>query len=211
MLRRLFVPAILVVALAAGHAQAGLLSLDYQGLSSTDSTLAGAPIPLGTPFELQAIFSSTPSMILGQGEATYTPIAINVEIGGTPYSALVPGELVIGLTDPSSPVGPFYVAGLEGFAAFFPKYTTATPPLSGTAPSPTVYSGYLGDLGPAALGFNLSDGENLFLTYDKTVGISASLTPATVPEPASLTLVLLGGASLAATTLVRRRGAAASA
>jgi len=211
MLRRLFVAVILVVGLAAGYVQGGELSLDYEGLSSTNSTLSGSPIPLGTPFELQAIFPSTPSVILGTGNAEFTPTAIDVEIGGAPYSALDPSGLKIVLTDPSSSVGPFYVAGLEGFAGFFPEYSTATPPLSGTAPSPTVYSGYLGDLGPAALGFNLSGGENLFLTYDKTVGISASISLASVPEPASLTLVVLGSASFAAITLVRRRRAAVSA
>jgi hypothetical protein len=107
-----------------------------------------------------------------------------------------------------------YVAELvNAVSEFSPAYSTATNSFNGSAAAPTVFSGYLGTPGPPGLEniltLSLPHNQNLTLLYDPAVGVSASITSTSVPEPASYQLLLMGGLSAAGIALVRRRRAAA--
>jgi hypothetical protein len=120
-------------------------------------------------------------------------------VGGTAYQIdASTAQLFTQLADPSNNVFPltgFYVPALQSeltSTAFYPEYTTATPPISALAPTPTVFSGYAGSADSFSDLFVplLSPDTSIELAYDPSVGVAASLTA--VPEPASLTLLGLG-------------------
>jgi hypothetical protein len=220
MLRRILA-AVVFVALAAGQARAGRLTLDISGVTTTGSTYPdGTPIPTGTSFDVKAVFSSTPTYtaaVNGYNFGFYNAVSsVMATVNGTTYSDPVPQFYYVLLASPSGMGSPGFgynhMADLTNAitnSAFAAGYDTATNSFNGAAAAPTVFSGYSGSFPPIDSSLTMGVAPNgLTLTYDPAVGVSASITGAGVPEPASHILLLLGlsGAGIA---LVRRRRAAA--
>jgi hypothetical protein len=204
-IRRLVLAAglFLGVGLSAGQVQAGNLVLTYDGVTTADSSVNGTPIAVGTHYEIQAFFPDTLVESPAQGVGVYTPTAITAVVGGVSYTGTDISGYSVRFVDPSF-VGfaSSYGAALDGNgAAFLPVYTTATPAFSATAIHPTVFSGYNG-FGGNVLNLPIAGGI-LSLEFDTSVGVSASVSAASVPEPGSL--VLAGIASLAGFGVWARR------
>jgi hypothetical protein len=207
---------VVFIALAAGQARAGLI-LDISGVTTTGSTNPdGTPIPTGTPFDVKAEFSSTPTSTLsmnGYNIGFYNHVtSVMATVNGKTYSDPAPQGYYVVLQSPSGMGSPAfsynYLADLTNSlsnSAFSPGYATATNSFNGVAATSTVFSGYSGSFPPVDSSLTLGVLPNgLTLVYDAAVGVSASI----VPEPASHILLLIGlsGAGIA---LVRRRRAAA--
>lgn len=216
MIRR-FLASLLFMACTVGQAQAFDLVLEYQG-STFGSSLGGNSIADGTSFQIDATFNTT--LVYSQpGLGIYKATAITVEVGGTFYTVPNPAHYRVQLNDPLfNNLGLYFAVLYNGTngSGFIPYYTTATPALSGIAPSPTVYSGYSGSFGSSgSSGAELvmsTTGGSLTLGYDPTAGVSAAILPTlATPEPSGLVLQL----GLAAGGLVRflawRRGRRTSA
>jgi hypothetical protein len=208
-MRRLlgFTLAALLFSIAGAPAQAGLLVLDFQGVTSTSSSLGSTPITPGTSYEVQATFdTATGTFYPNVKQYSYLPTSITATVGGTSYTVTDPGDFFVVLVGPINPQFPgLYLAGLLNnldLSFFAPDYTTATPSLDISAPTPTVFSGYHGSL-RHELNFSTTAG-SLSLDYDPTVGINTSIIGvSTVPEPSSLLMTSVGG--LMALGIWRRR------
>jgi hypothetical protein len=204
MIRR-FTAFALLFALIGCPGRAGSLTLDYQGMTYTLSSLNRAPIAQGTDYTIQSIFS-TPGVRLDQGVGDYSVTSITAVVGGKSYSEQFPvGDLVI-LFDPSNPTFPgHYVANLIGpnIVDFSPYYTASSDPAwSATNPTPTFFpaSSYAGSLGDHLIKITTAS-DLLFLDYNPNSGISAAISA--VPEASSL--VLMGIAALAGASFYARR------
>ena len=184
----------LVLLLATTPAHAGLLALDFQGVAWAGSSLNGTPIG-GTSFTVQVDFDPTTQTPIEQGAAFYAVTSIDVTVGGTSYAVTNLSDFSMALIDATNPTYPgIYDPGFYNSSdnsGFSPSYTTATPALSATDPTPTVFSGYSAadSFGNYAT-FSTADGP-LILLYDINVGIDASIN--SVPEPSSLFLCGIGG------------------
>lgn len=194
---------VLFITLAATPAQADIFTLEYTGVTFDGSTLAGAPIAPGTSFDIQAEFS-TPFQAATTGVAIYSVVALSVDVGGTPFSPFDASFYVVELVDGTntSLPGAFLPALIDptDTFAFAPLYSAATTAgWSATTPSPTGFSGFVGDLSSGSLDFDTPSGA-LFVTYDTTVGVTSAINA--VPEPSAL---ILGLTAIAATFLTRRR------
>lgn len=219
MMRRLLA-AVLLVAFASGQAQAGLLTLVHNGFTDTGSVFADpgdtvvTPIAVGTPFEIRLTFDASAGSSQPEGIWYYTPLSATVEVGGTPYS-LTPaslGEFLIALADPTSTAFPgVYIpafgAPFGSTGGLLPTYTAATPPISASAPSPTVFSptDFAGFLASTVV---LRTPSRDFLLVASPTNFSASFV--SVPEPAGPLQLGLGAAGLAGLLARQRRRAAAS-
>src|SRR5262245_34702391 len=105
MLRRILA-AVVFVALAAGQARAGHLTLDFSGVTTTGSTYPdGTPIPTGTSFDVKAVFSSTPTStasLNGTNIGFYSSLSsVMATVNGTTYSDPVPQLWYVVLASPS--------------------------------------------------------------------------------------------------------------
>jgi hypothetical protein len=188
---------------SVSHVQAANLVLTYDGVTTADSSVNGTPIAVGTAYEIKAFFPDTLVGNPATGVGVYTPTAITAVVGGVSYSGTDISSYSVRFADPTYPGFPGdYAAALDGNgAAFVPVYTTATPPIVATAVTPTVFSDYNGFDGNV-LNLPISGGI-LSLEFDVSVGVSASVSAASVPEPGSL--VLAGIASLAGLGVWARR------
>jgi hypothetical protein len=189
MFRRFLAFAFVVVSLG-GIARADILALNYQGETSTDSSLNGTPIAPDTSYTIQAIFS-TPPAVAQTGSGIYLVGSITAVVGGTTYTEEVSTNYIVILVDPTnSLIFPFYFPTLKGTGGVFgPAYvTTSTAGWSATDPTPTQFSSanYLGSFGHT-IGFTTASGP-LVLDYDSRAGINASITAVPVPEPSSLAM-----------------------
>lgn len=191
---------------AATPAHADLI-LSYIGVTATGSSLAGNPIAVGTPFEIDTSFSDAMTPIT-TGIAVVNVDSIAVAVGGAGYSPIIdstnPSEHYgVEFYDATNPAfsGIYIVAmgTLSSGGSFYPAYTTATPPLDARGPTDTVFSGFLGDVsGGPALSFETSAG-SLVLTYDPTTSLDASITS---PEPGAFALM---GVAFSGIALLLRR------
>jgi hypothetical protein len=200
---RFLFASVLFTTLAVTQAQADIFTLEYTGVTFDGSTLAGAPIAPGTSFDIQAEFS-TPGVVVETGVAVYSVVALSVDVGGTPFSPSAASSYVVELVDGTNPSLPgAFLPGLidpTSTFAFAPLYASATTVgWSAMDPSPTGFSGFVGDLSSGSLDFDTPSGA-LFVTYDTTVGVTSSINA--VPEPSAL---ILGLTAIAATFLTRRR------
>jgi hypothetical protein len=199
------VAATFVLALAAGQASAGMLVLNYAGLTAAPSRIDGTPIAPETPFDVHAIFI-TPPFKTAKGSGDYVVSSVTADVGGTPYAASRTRKILVRLFDPSGPFTGVNVPELINTSVrvgFAPGYHTATPPLDATAATPTVFSDYLGSL-EGAFSMPTASG-SLALRYDLRDGVSASITA--VPEPSTLCISLVACLGLGAATRLRRRAA----
>ena len=185
----------------AAPAKAYTLDLVYSGLTFI-SDINGTPIPDGTPFTLDATFDTAISGMIAPGEVEYLVSAVTATVGGVTYTETMPGNDFVLLVDSTNTSIPgVYLPALVTFGmgeAFIPGYQTATPPLDATAPTPTVFSNYLGSLGITA-SITTASGV-LDLAYDPTIGVSAEI----LPEPSGLAIL---GFALAGMATARRRKA----
>jgi hypothetical protein len=191
------------VGLSSSHVQAANLVLTFDGVTTADSSVNGTLIGAGVSYEIKAFFPDTLVGNPAQGIGVYTPTAITAVVGGVSYTGTNISTYSVRFADPTY-VGfaGDYAAALDGNgAAFLPVYTTATPAYSAIAIKPTAFSGYNG-FGGNTMNLPISGGI-LSLEFDTSVGVTASVSAAAVPEPGSL--VLAGIASLAGVGVWARR------
>ncbi len=195
-----------VLFLAATPAHAGLLALDFQGVTWILSSLGGTPIAAGTSYTIQADFDPTTGTTLGQGVASYAVTSLGVTVGGTSYTVTDLSDFSVFLVDATNPYFPgIYnpsLANNSDNTGFSPAYTTATPASSATDPTRTVFSGYSAS-GPVGNVVDFStDAGPLSLTFYIYGGLGASIN--SVPEPSSLALCGIG-TSIGLVVVWRRR------
>lgn len=209
--------AVLFVAFATGHAQAGLLTIVYDGSTDTGSAFldTGATdvifITEGTPLEIRITFDSSPQSTVPEGVSYYALLSATVEVGGTSYSVTPAtlGDYLVALADPSNSLFPgeyipAFGAPFGRAGGFLPTYTAATPPFSASAPSPTVFSpsDFSGFLANTVVLFTPP---RAFLLVASSTGFSTSIV--SVPEPAGLVQLGLGAACVAGLLAwTRKRG-----
>jgi hypothetical protein len=181
--------------LSSTHVDAGaILLLEYQGVTGTNSSIAGVSIAEGTSFDLQFLFPDTYIESPGPGNGNYLPISITANVAGTSYT--VDSQVEIILIDPEGSLfgyyGPYLQAGSPGGGGFAPYYSgTTTPGWSATAPTPTEFSGYLHSLNNS-ISLSTNDGL-LVLDYDRFDGVTTRISEVVpVPEPSSVLLYVLG-------------------
>jgi hypothetical protein len=194
----LLAASLVALASAAGRAEATPLTLIYDGVTALGSTFAGSSIAHGTAFQLSAVFDSLSGTHIGAGEDAFTVESVTAIVGGVTYTETVPKNDAVVLVDSTNPVLPgVYIPALLTYDIFAPAFLIATPPISAAAPTDTVFSGYLAEIGGGRAVIATASGQ-LDLLYDTTVGVSAAI----VPEPASVAILGFGLTGLAA---VRRR------
>jgi hypothetical protein len=211
MFRRFLAFAFVVVSLG-GIARADFLALNYQGETSTGSSLNGTPIAPDTSYTIQAIFSTPPNHV-ETDFGIYFVSSITAVVGGTTYTEKVPTNYAVELGGPENeifqPFGSYFPVieniGPIGPMGFVPIYSTpSTAGWSATDPTPTQFSiaNYL-DAGPNNnIQFTTAAGP-LVLDFDSVTGINASITAVPVPEPSSLAVA--GIATLAGLAVWARR------
>ena len=201
----------LVLFLAAAPAHAGLLALEFQGVTFEhfEGTPAGPPIANGTSFNVQADFDTTTGNTLQQGVVAYAVTSLVLTGGGTSYMVTDPSDYSVTLVDATNTVIPgFYYPLLDNNSGdtqvneIGPAYTMATPAFSATDPTPTVFSGYsqsqsFGNI----LTFSTAAGP---VTLEVPIGLGVSASINSVPEPSSLALCGIGG-SIGLAVARRRR------
>ncbi|MEO9188788.1 MAG: PEP-CTERM sorting domain-containing protein [Acetobacteraceae bacterium] len=199
-LKRLLVSGLLALLVSFGgfgRAQAALEQLNMAGELDTNSGfLSSGPFLNPTPFQFSAVFDPTIGFPFGPGFGYLTQATF--QVSGFPAVQSAPGTLAVLLADPST-FGA-YGAGLlnEAFDGYLEGYTTATPPFSAAAPTPTVFSDDLGTLGNLPMFIALTDSDALVIG-GFVDGLTASITA--VPEPASIALFGIGLVGIA----LRRR------
>jgi hypothetical protein len=188
---------------SVSQVQAANLVLIYDGVTTADSSVNGTPIGAGVSYEIKAFFPDTLVATPAPGVGQYTPTAITAVVGGVSYTGTDISTYSVRFADPSYVGFPSdYAAALDGNgAAFAPVYKTATPAFVATAITPTVFSDYDG-FGGFVLNLPISGGI-LSLEFDTSVGVTTSVSAASVPEPGSLALA--GIASLAGVGAWARR------
>jgi len=101
----------LVLFLAAAPAHAGLLALDFQGVTFEhfEGTPAGPPITNGTSFNVQVDFDTTTGTTLDQGVVSYAVTSVVLTGGGMSYTVTDPSDYSLTLVDATNTVVPgFY-------------------------------------------------------------------------------------------------------
>jgi hypothetical protein len=205
----------LVLLLAAVPAHAGLLALEFQGVTFEhfEGTPAGPPIANGTSFNVQADFDTTTGTTIQPAVVAYAVTSLVLTGGGMSYTVTDPSDYSLTLVDATNTVVPgFYLPILDNNSGdtqldeLSPAYTTATPAFSATDPTPTVFSGYTGSQAFGnVLEFSTAAGP-ITLEFFLDVGVGASIN--SVPEPSSLVLCGIGG-SIGLVVAWRRRKRAA--
>lgn len=195
---------LMVAAAFAQAAVASVFSLNYYGETADGSSQGGIPIPLGTAFEVHALFDSVPVEVPEGGVALYLPTDISLVHGGVTSTAIFdPGAFFILMADPSNPefTGVYLpVLGGDSNGAFAPAYLTAIPPVLAATLTPTEFSSYLGSLS-SSLSINTDRGA-LELTFAQDAGgVHATITA--IPEPAACAAA--AGVALLGFAVWRRR------
>ena len=199
----------LFLLLAAAPAHAGLLAIDFQGVTFEhfEGTPAGPPIANGTSFNVQADFDTTTGTTLDPGVVSYVVTSVVLTGGGMSYTVIDPGDYSLTLVDATNTVVPgFYLPILDNNSGdtqldeLSPAYTTATPAFSAADPTPTVFSGFTGSQSFGnVLDFSTAAG-SITLEFFLDVGVGASINA--VPEPSSW---VMGAAGFLGLIAYRRR------
>jgi MYXO-CTERM domain-containing protein len=199
----------LVLLLAAAPAHAGLLAIDFQGVTFEhfEGTPAGPPIANGTSFNVQADFDTTTGTTLDPGVVSYAVTSVVLTGGGMSYTVTDPSDYSLTLVDATNTVVPgFYLPILDNNSGdtqldeLSPAYTTATPAFSAADPTPTVFSGFTGSQSFGnVLDFSTAAGP-ITLEFFLDVGVGASINA--VPEPSSW---VMGAAGFLGLIAYRRR------
>ncbi len=200
----------LVLLLVATPAHAGMLALEFQGVTWLDSSINGTPIAFGTSYTIQVDFDPATQTPIEQGAAFYTATSIDITVGGTSYTVTNLSDFYMALIDATNPTYPGIYDPTFGdnsnSTGFGPSYTTATPAFSATDPTPTVFSGYSAADSFGNYATFSTDAGTLNLTYDADAGVNASIS--SVPEPSSLALCVIGGSIGLVVAWRRRQGPA---
>ncbi len=197
-----------LLTLASGRADAGMLTLSFSGEFGPTTTLGGTALGADTAFTYAATFDTTTGISKGTGIEIYlATVTINISGYGT-YMSAAGDDLYVGLADPSSGLVKVYEAALTNQALthdFGAAYTTATPAFTAANPVPSTLSGLYTKGGFLGLTIALQGGAgNLVVNDLPSAGATATISLASVPEPASLTLSGIG-LILAGMAVWRRR------
>jgi hypothetical protein len=199
-------------ALVPGTASAGMLTLNYSGTFSADTTLGGTPLGADTPFTFAATFDSTADQDPTVGHGLY-PASVIFDITGFGTFASAPGAgEQVELGDPRiAGGGAQYLVGLAQFngVQFRVGFNTATPPFDADSPSPSVLSDFVNNFGVVFGGtIPLAGGAGDLFIPDNGItsfGSTATISSAAVPEPSSLVMLSLGALSAIGLAAVRGR------
>ena len=205
-LRACFVTALF--AALPSPSRAAFLELVSSGTEAVGATVGTSTLTTATAYTATAIFDTTTGTS-GPSGIGYTIDSLTISLTGFGTFTAAPGNDVrVYLEDPTT-TGSFYAAGFENGGVtngYVGTYTgSSNTSFSGSAPSPTVFSGY-GTSYSAGFLIKLTNGAGSFSIGDITTApITSSIIATTsVPEPSSLAMV---GAGLAFLGLaVRRRG-----
>jgi len=191
-MRNLLCVMALALSFCAGPLHAGSLILTYEGVLTTGSVDPFGNDIDGLNFVVNAVFDPTPiDTDIGYGQ--YLVTHLSATVGTETFVELDPGYFSVEIVDPigfGDPDDPWYLVGLTGDYYFAPIFVTATPVISGDSASPTVFSEYLFFSFGSELEILTSEGW-LFLVYDDSSEVFASISA--VPEPSTAILALMGG------------------
>jgi hypothetical protein len=177
------------MAAAAPRAEAAPLILEMSGTLDAVTGINGASFGRTYSFTLSAPFDSASNLL---GPVTFAGVfATNatLTIAGIGTVTTAAGVATVDTGDPSS--GGLYYAGITTASLtgrVLGRYGTATPPISGGDPTPTVFSGLVfiqEDVGDYAL----TDGDTLTNLF---VDAITSDSIVSTPEPASMALLSAG-------------------
>jgi hypothetical protein len=197
-----------------GTANASIMHLYYSGSFGPTTALGptGSEVAFGvdTAFTIDATFDSAVNIALipsGLGFGLYPATAI-FSIDGEPDYQSAPGaDLSVILASPNPNFFFYYAAGIGdsvGDYALWSAFTSTTLPFNAEAPSPTIFTDYLGN--PSGLPFTipLGDGTTSLVINDvSTLSIpTAELTGSAVPEPSTYILLSI---ALGAVGFARKR------
>jgi hypothetical protein len=182
--------------MASAQADAAMLMLNFSGEFGPTTTLGGTALGADTAFTFAATFDTTTGISKGTGVEIFPTVAtFNISGFGT-FTSVAGADVYVGLADPTSNSAKVYEAVLTNGAIthdFGAAYSTATPPITAANPAPTVFSGLFSSGGFLNLTIPLQGGAGDLVVKDlAAAGEIATITAATVPEPASLTLSAMG-------------------
>ena len=178
------------VANAPAYPTPNLMTLHYSGYFGSAegaATLGATTLPDNTAFSFAATFNAADPLQSINGLAIFSASSLTFLIAGNSYSASSPASLLVGLVDPAFN-GP-YIVGLG--AAADPNqyvqsyYSGATPTFHAESPTPTAYSGFMGNDWKENFSIPLVGVEGGLVIKDLSTDLgatSANLT-ASVPEP----------------------------
>ena len=181
--------------LAAG-ASASMVTLNYSGSFSPDSSLGGTAFGVDTPFIIHATFDSTTDVIPASGHGIFPLTSLSIHLPSGTYAAASAFGWDAYVGDPRVFSG--YAGGIRnawlGMNAIT-LFTTATPAFSADAPTDSVLTGFSENWGAFPCTIGLDGGAGDLVVNDLGAGpFSASLT-SSVPEPgqwAMMGLTLVG-------------------
>jgi hypothetical protein len=200
------------IALLAGPASAGSLTLSYSGTIFDDGVRGAAyfdnvAMPAATAFSFQAVFDPGSGFALGVGQAGFVASQVRFTVAGYGSFTVVPGSYIVTMQDPTGAglFGDFvntYAFGLDeltdpGPGALLAGFATATPNFTISAPGSTVFGGDQGLLAEMYTPFTSGDELDFYIPTPVPGDARAS-----IPEPATLSLL---GSGIAGLFAARRR------
>ncbi len=145
------------------------LILRYTGSFGPTTTLDGVALEAETPFVIVATFDSAQNLfpMLGYGIASYAATATITLDGSATYQSAPGADFAVLLINPA--LSSSYAAGFgepTGDLGVFATFDGATPQFLAETPSPTVFSGFIGNEGGLPFAIPLGDGTSSLMIND---------------------------------------------